>query len=358
MGTVTSTLSALDGKPLVIGSQATVQVSSTDTDGTVSKIKIYLDNVLADSTSMGNYTWTIADTTKFHTIKVIAFDDDGAQSVDSVNYALYGSRWFKVSDTFPWEDFRIIFLEANNVLFAIEPVYSNIYMSNDGVKWTEGNLNCAPNGYTSFNNRVWLTNLSTQTSTDDGIDWTSSLLIKPNYDYFNCRSFTFFDNLYGIIDYEIFEDKVGKKGLFIFRNDSLVENGDLDSLYIDIYLSEFVKINNELFLYNCNGSKTGVHSNDLIGWVKEENILPFDTAVSNSNFRTTNLIGFDNKIYGMTRLGEFWTSIDGRNWVKDEILLNPVTHELFKYNNEIWLFQVNENEVWKQELFYLKKYFE
>jgi hypothetical protein len=370
MGTVTSTLSALDGKPLVIGSQATVQVSSTDTDGTVSKIKIYLDNVLADSTSMGNYTWTIADTTKFHTIKVIAFDDDGAQSVDSVNYELFGSAWIKVSDNQPFSPSFTSFATTEERIFGIDFSNENVYSSFDGISWTKTSR--PPIFYHDIiplNNKVWISNGVATCRTEDGTAWTGGALSGiENWELYDGQIFTFGAvNLFGLFQYALFDDDdmIIKEdtGVFSQRNDSLIFLTDEISI-IKNYPRQpcIVQIGNEVFIYSCNGSKSAIRSNNCINWYEEADVLPFDTAPTYNPYknRTTQIINVNGIVYAVTDKGEIWTSSDGRSWNKDEILVSPIPIKLFAFGENLWLFEddfLNTTSV-NPGLYYLKKYFE
>ena len=71
-----------------VGTVEQIQVSATDTDGSISHVKFYIDNQLRDTdyTSPYQYDWdTATDNLGSHTIKVIATDNENNQTEKSIS---------------------------------------------------------------------------------------------------------------------------------------------------------------------------------------------------------------------------------------------------------------------------------
>jgi|GEM_PF-2846652 len=336
-------LSALDGKPLVIGSQATLQISSSDTDGSVTKVKIYLDNVLKDSTSMGTYSWTIADTTKFHAIKAVAFDDDGAFSVDSVNYELYGYKWIPATSSTPWSIRYIGGVVFNDKMYVCN--YSNpkaMYSSANGVNWTLVTDSLPWDEYLDgfllneeYDSKMWFLCDGILWNSVDGVNW-----IDQNVSTIYSEGILLMFN--GSM-HALFNDGSTTKIYKYINNDFTAVSSDL-GFEVNIEIQQLVEHEGKIYIYE-RGSNDIMYSEDLVNWTTVSDQSPWEPY-------ELIVFKFNNKFYTIDGVGLMWISDDGINWTKDFIAPAHGNSGVIIYNNTIWGF-----ETWNK-VYFLKKYFE
>jgi hypothetical protein len=360
MGTSTSTLSALDGKTLVIGSQAKLELSSEDIDGAVRNYWIYLDDILVDSLCDGTYSWTITDTTKFHSVKAVAFDDDGTPSEPyTKNYELYGSVW-EYESTPPFTSAALI----GNLNGSIIAYSNEIYSSADCMNWTDiGDVQVLPPGENMFlqeicGNKIWKMNqpyTSMQElylySSSDGVNWQNEQIVYPGINSYAIEAggmFSCNDNPYCIL----LSLNLGTEGIFKINNDSLfvkyTKNDSIPSLGSN--RPKTIKLSETTFLYNFSGNAD--YNSKVLFTTDGE-----DWEVGNINllgsFEGDQFITFENKgIMLREYTGKLYKTDDGLNWFEDE-LLSPKGDKLrlWIFDNRLWVFDGTK-------IYSLKKYFD
>lgn len=352
------TLSAFSGDPLLIGRSAKLAYNTMDVDGSILQTKIYLDNTLVNSTSTGTYTWTIADTTKFHTIKVITFDDDGAMSLaDSVNYQLHPYQWIKTaSNETLWDEYgtapaEINAVSLNNKMFVYNRNLGIMYSSINGANWIIETDSVPWEKYGTFvkkayDNKIWVIKNNIFWYSSDGINWFEKNVTLPPI-FYEAEPFIYNDSFY-----LLFADEGGQIKICKMENDSLIT---VSPAIPDLGMPSLVgnvEFNNNLYFYRIDGGTWVKYSQDIENWTHNSDIFPFDNW-------STKMVVVDNKIYafptayGPTYVPSMWNSDDGLSWSRN-ILLAPMLHDVMIFNNSIWAF---END-YDFNVYKLKKYFD
>lgn len=350
------TLSVFSGDPLLIGKLAQLSFSTTDIDGDILKTEIYLDNILKDSLFTGTYNWVINDTTKFHTVKVIAFDDDGAQSVDSINFQLYPYQWVETaSNETLWDQngsapASISAVSLGDKMFVYNRDKGVICSSTNGTDWTTetSTVPWINGGYllnSEYDNKIWLYVPDALFYSSDGINWIGKGVSRPP-NLVEQNPFIYNDSLYSFFyDFSNSEVKIYK----LVEDTFVVASPDFPDIEMSIAEVKVADFNNNLFIFNRQYGWVKM-SQDLINWTTYDDILPFEI---------NEVIAFNDKIYAFPSayvepyIPWMWKSYDCLNWSQD-ILWAPMLHRVIIFNGNIWAF----NNDYEFNVYRLKKYFE
>lgn len=349
------TLSVFDGDPLLMGYGSRLDFNTSDTDGVIAKTNIYIDNVLKDSLSTGAY-WIPSDTTKFHTIKVVSFDDDGLKSADSINYQYYPYKWVQTSSNETlWDGYgtpaTIMAVSFNNKMFVYNVNRGIIYSSINGTDWLVETDSVPWVSYGRFlekayDNKIWVIKDSAFWYSANGTDWFQKDVALPEY-FYEEEPFIYNGSIH-----LFFADEIGQIKICKMESDSLVT---VSPAIPDLGMPSLVgnvEFNNNLFLYRTDGGTWVKNSQDLVNWTHNSDVFPFDNW-------STKMVVFENRIYafptvyGPTYVPWMWSSDDCFNW-KQDILSAPPLHRVIIFNGIIWAFE-NDYEF---NVYRLKKYFE
>lgn len=352
----TSVQSALLGQPLVMGRQGLLQTSASDTDGSVSSINIYLDGTLVNSNAWSNlyeYSWTISDTTKFHTMKVVVTDNEGETAVDSVNYELYGSKWIQTANLGQYAGGEKYAMTFNNKLWLYNATLGVFASSVDGINWTEV-TNSLPWGsggnllQQEYEGKIWLLKGSTLWSSSDGVSWNSLPLVKEKalpeselFVYNNAICGLYLNNTY-----ENESDWSAEVEKLVGNHFELVSS--LNTFFtVGIWDNDIITNGNEVYIIDQADSRKTYYSSDCLSWGTGYG-LP-------SNLGNAQYVFHDGKITAVNgMLEDTWLTSDGITWTKD-YLVHPmefVIKDAVVYNGCIWLFDD------PGRVYCLKKYFD
>jgi len=348
--------SALLGQPLVMATPGLLQTSASDPDGTVANIKTYLDGILVDNntwSTMYEYTWSISDTTKYHTVKVVVSDNEGETAADSVNFELYGSKWIQTANLGQYaggEKYAFVFQNKLWLYLASLGVFAT---SEDGASWTEvtNSLPWVTGGnllQQELNGKIWLIKGSTLWSSADCITWDSTALVKEKepdselFVYGNYIHFLYLNNTYPnesdwstevariVTDHAEFVSS-----LHYFFNPSSFEAGVITN-------------GNNIYIMDHSSTQKTYSSSDCLNW-NSLGVLPPYTWLN------TQYVYFNERITGISNMNEMtWSSSDGTAWTK-EYLIHPTGYAIddaVVYNGFIWLFDDPGH------VYCLKKYFD
>lgn len=316
----------LEDQPIQIGSNVIATINSNDIDGKISKYELYIDNALASNFS--TYYWTITDTTKYHTLKALVYDDDGAIAIDSLNYETSGYQWIRTTSNAPWRDTEMQGVALNDVLYCYN--LDKIYSSANGIDWNLVSDNMPWNDYfgillnTEFDDKMWMVADNKIWNSSDGLNWVNLNIQLPD----------------------------GYSRIFIYKNELYLHGSDSKIYKISgdtlVQISPtlvggwpIVVIENDVYLFN-NGKV--IHSQDLINWVESSTSITWDSWLGF-------FIGYNNKIL-LFDGNDTWESTDGVEWNKS--IPNPqfAKGSAFIRDNTLWYLEASSN------VYYLKKYFD
>ena len=91
-----SLISPSDGDIIEKGDIVTISVDAEDSDGTITEVRFYIDTIGKASIKNApyNYEWnTSVAYIGNHSIKVIAYDDDGAKDSVSLSIDIISNKW-------------------------------------------------------------------------------------------------------------------------------------------------------------------------------------------------------------------------------------------------------------------------
>ena len=126
--TITIT-SPTDGLVLNNGDMLTVNVEADDDDGSINQVILYLNDVLVESDGTLPYQFTIeTDTMSYgnHTVKVIAEDNEGNESFDSISIDIYKPIGFDITYGSENITIGISVLELDDGYVALGSVFNGI----------------------------------------------------------------------------------------------------------------------------------------------------------------------------------------------------------------------------------------
>ncbi|UTD15625.1 T9SS type A sorting domain-containing protein [Tenacibaculum mesophilum] len=164
------------GASHTVNTPVTISATATDSDGTISSVKFYVNNTLVetDMSTPYSYNWTPTNNNQSYTIKAIATDNDGYETTSEEVLVFVGNVSKTVTSTINSTNDDAEQYESSGQMYMnssdLELVYDGSSKGNQHVGMLFRNLNIPAN--------ATITNAYIQFTTDETNSGSTSLVIK------------------------------------------------------------------------------------------------------------------------------------------------------------------------------------